>query len=411
MPCSACATSSLRSFLKALIKVELRTTVPVYSLNKFAVSRRHIHNSSVTRTQASPRDVEDRFLLEQASSIKLNDTFLPFDEDVKARTSQENAIDARPWRLQHSSMLQSAARTIRNPNIYGQELSLGPLSVLLTQSKPQTATSKEKSSAYETKGQQLFATELTGSNGNLSMPGPAGFRAVVMPQFARGVAEKDYPPVKHGVKGITQPPTKNGMEARFQNRDGKWDLCANISPSRKSVEFSSSTGRPRVSGSIQTRDVSDYRPREPWQVQKSALKAKFGPSGWSPRKRLSPDAIEGIRALHAQYPDKYTTPILAERFQVSSEAVRRILKSKWRANEEEESERRQRWDKRGAAIWSRLVETGIKPPKKWREMGIGRNHFKVRRGGESRASACESGNASAVGQEAGLGATLSDRIL
>lgn len=113
------------------------------------------------------------------------------------------------------------------------------------------------------------------------------------------------------------------------------------------------------------------REREVWQIQKSALAAKFGPQGWAPRKRLSPDALDGIRALHAQYPEKYTTPVLADQFKVSPEAIRRILKSKWRPSEEEEVDRRQRWDKRGEIIWSQMVEIGIKPPKKWREMGVG----------------------------------------
>ena len=115
-----------------------------------------------------------------------------------------------------------------------------------------------------------------------------------------------------------------------------------------------------------------YVTREAWQVQKTALLKKFGSSGWSPRKRLSPDALEGIRTLRSQYPDKYTTPVLAEHFQVSPEAIRRILKSKWKANEEEEAERRRRWDRRGENIWGQMVEIGIKPPKKWRVMGVGK---------------------------------------
>lgn len=32
----------------------------------------------------------------------------------------------------------------------------------------------------------------------------------------------------------------------------------------------------------------------------------------------------------------------------------------------------QRWDKRGERIWSNLVEMGVKPPKRWRDMGVGR---------------------------------------
>jgi len=113
--------------------------------------------------------------------------------------------------------------------------------------------------------------------------------------------------------------------------------------------------------------------REPWQVQKKALLEKFGSSGWSPRKRLSPDSLEGIRALHAQYPDKYTTPVLADQFKVSPEAVRRILKSKWRPNDDEEDSRRDRWNKRGVNIWSQMNELGIKPPRKWRDQGVGKS--------------------------------------
>ena len=126
-----------------------------------------------------------------------------------------------------------------------------------------------------------------------------------------------------------------------------------------------------VSSRIGTQRYKDQR--EPWQTQKKALSEKFGSTGWLPRKRLSPDTLEGIRALHGQYPDRFTTPILADQFKVSPEAIRRILKSKWRPNDEEEERRRQRWEKRGLNIWSQMVEMGIKPPKKWRDMGVGKS--------------------------------------
>lgn len=113
----------------------------------------------------------------------------------------------------------------------------------------------------------------------------------------------------------------------------------------------------------------EYAPL-PWQVQKKALEKKFGSSGWAPRKRLSPDALEGIRSLNSQFPEKFTTPVLANHFQVSPEAIRRILKSKWRPKEDEEVERHERWNKRGESIWRQMVEIGIKPPKKWRDMGL-----------------------------------------
>ncbi|KZL66050.1 mitochondrion organization and biogenesis protein [Colletotrichum incanum] len=112
--------------------------------------------------------------------------------------------------------------------------------------------------------------------------------------------------------------------------------------------------------------------REAWQIQKEALKKKF-PEGWNPRKRLSPDAIAGIKALHAQFPEEYTLRTLADKFEVSPEAIRRILKSKWQASPEEEEDRQERWFRRGVNVWSRYAELGMKPPSKWRREGVTRD--------------------------------------
>lgn len=71
--------------------------------------------------------------------------------------------------------------------------------------------------------------------------------------------------------------------------------------------------------------------------------------------------MEGIRALNAQYPDQFTTPVLAKKFEVSPEAIRRILKSKWRPTEQEAEARESRWEKRAETIWSAQAELGIKP--------------------------------------------------
>ena len=116
----------------------------------------------------------------------------------------------------------------------------------------------------------------------------------------------------------------------------------------------------------------DWTPllREHWQIDKEALAKKF-PDGWNPPKRLSPDAITGIRALHAQMPERYTTEALSNEFGVTAEAIRRILKSKWSPSPEEETDRQERWLRRGQQVWTRYAALGMKPPKPWREMGIG----------------------------------------
>jgi hypothetical protein len=116
----------------------------------------------------------------------------------------------------------------------------------------------------------------------------------------------------------------------------------------------------------------EEKPKPEWLKHKEAIKEKLNGEAWNPRKKLSPDTMEGIRHLHKTQPHKFTTPVLAQHFQVSPEAIRRILKSKWRPTDEEAEERLRRWDKRGERIWSNLVELGVKPPKKWREMGVGR---------------------------------------
>ena len=113
-------------------------------------------------------------------------------------------------------------------------------------------------------------------------------------------------------------------------------------------------------------ETTSNREEEEWQIQKKALKRKFGDKNWAPVKRLSPDAIEGVRALHAQDSEKYTTEVLAEEFMVSPEAIRRILKSRWRPTEEEQADRQNRWIRRGERIWSKKMSVGMKAPKKWR---------------------------------------------
>ncbi|KAI1825374.1 hypothetical protein F4861DRAFT_501818 [Xylaria intraflava] len=119
---------------------------------------------------------------------------------------------------------------------------------------------------------------------------------------------------------------------------------------------------------------------EPWEIQKRALKEKF-PDGWKPRKRVSPDAMSGIKALHAQFPQHYTTPVLAELFGVSAEAIRRILRSNWRPSAEEEEDRQNRWFNRGKGIWTQMAELGMKPPRRWRREGIVRApHWNEKKG-------------------------------
>ena len=91
-----------------------------------------------------------------------------------------------------------------------------------------------------------------------------------------------------------------------------------------------------------------YLPPTPAQAKahREAMKKAY-PDGWSPPRKLSRQAMDSLRALHATDPETFTTPMLASQFRISPEAVRRILKSKWEPTREErarmaERERRHR---------------------------------------------------------------------
>lgn len=73
----------------------------------------------------------------------------------------------------------------------------------------------------------------------------------------------------------------------------------------------------------------------PTEVSKhrEAIRKSF-PEGWSPPRKLSREAMDILRRLHHTDPESFSTPILAERFKISPEAVRRILKSKWEPSAE-----------------------------------------------------------------------------
>ncbi|WFD32492.1 asparagine--tRNA ligase [Malassezia sp. CBS 17886] len=74
------------------------------------------------------------------------------------------------------------------------------------------------------------------------------------------------------------------------------------------------------------------RPLPPWQVQKMALANKF-PDGWTPMTKLSHEAQDGVRLLHDADPARFSVRVLSERFRISPESVRRILKARWRPSE------------------------------------------------------------------------------
>lgn len=99
-----------------------------------------------------------------------------------------------------------------------------------------------------------------------------------------------------------------------------------------------------------------------WKSQKLALRDKFEGKGWNPKKKLSRTEMDSIRLLREQFPD-LTASDLGERFKVSPEAIRRILKSKWKPTESENTVIHQRWKERGERIKEMYETTYEEQPK------------------------------------------------
>jgi hypothetical protein len=118
-----------------------------------------------------------------------------------------------------------------------------------------------------------------------------------------------------------------------------------------------------------TEDIADKNPaphhqppsrrRTPkeYAAHRASLKKAF-PEGWSPPRKISREAMDGLRELHSFDPELFTTPVLADKFRISPEAVRRILKSKWVPTREQLTRyaERERQHKKRHVVASRLEE-------------------------------------------------------
>ncbi|PYI28536.1 hypothetical protein BP00DRAFT_428290 [Aspergillus indologenus CBS 114.80] len=166
----------------------------------------------------------------------------------------------------------------------------------------------------------------------------------------------------HRVPFTKRTDARGAGKERAKGSYSKTDSRGDRSKTILSEKTKPSEGKPKTWRDA-IKNTGPPKKKEHWQTQKAALKEKFK-EGWNPPKKLSPDAIEGIRHLHQVAPEQFTTPVLAEQFKVSPEAIRRILKSKWRASDKEMEDRRKRWERRHDRIWAHMTELGLRPPTK-----------------------------------------------
>lgn len=108
------------------------------------------------------------------------------------------------------------------------------------------------------------------------------------------------------------------------------------------------------------------RPRstlEGWMVKKALLQERLQGAVWNPKKKLSPAAREGIKALYKNHPE-YTMETLSQLFEISPEVVRRVVKSSWEPDAATQEARLQHWVRRGGRVFQRWEELGVVQTKK-----------------------------------------------
>ncbi|KAK6345488.1 Required for respiratory growth protein 9 mitochondrial [Orbilia javanica] len=95
-----------------------------------------------------------------------------------------------------------------------------------------------------------------------------------------------------------------------------------------------------------------------WKIHMDSVKTKLGGEKWNPFTRLSPAAVATLKQLKQENPGM-TVEEYAPIFKISPDALRRILKSKWMPTPEQETDRNERWKRRGKAVWQEWEEEGM----------------------------------------------------
>ncbi|KAF3284932.1 Required for respiratory growth protein 9 mitochondrial [Orbilia oligospora] len=110
-----------------------------------------------------------------------------------------------------------------------------------------------------------------------------------------------------------------------------------------------------------------------WKIHMDSVKSKLKGEKWNPFGRLSPAAVATLKQLKQENPGM-TVEEYAPIFKISPDALRRILKSKWMPTPEQETDRNERWKRRGKAVWQEWEEKGLvqkKKEKEKQEVGLG----------------------------------------
>ncbi|SJK98599.1 uncharacterized protein ARMOST_01867 [Armillaria ostoyae] len=126
---------------------------------------------------------------------------------------------------------------------------------------------------------------------------------------------------------------------------------------------------------IHRRKPSKAPTPEEYARHRKTMKQRF-PDGWNPPRKISREAMDGLRELHQFDGAKFSTKVLADKFKISPDAVRRILKGRWEPSRERRIEMRAK-ERQGTAEFVRLsrLRERLEAEKLWREKNMGDSHL------------------------------------
>jgi hypothetical protein len=355
-----CTTTALRTLIKDLtgltVKQQRQQAVPLYRTARTFSARASSRQLETSR--AVPAVGNDFLPFVSAGERKLPDQTIQESKNAVDEAASKEVVVDEDWHAEVDVVAQQAQSYDEDALVpLADRISTGGLEELLESS-------------------DTIAPTVVSSSIDKRPKYSLGRKAARLLRKQRRIETNEWKPSAHWqateVEGSGAG--KQSVLGKIEAMDGpsiapkKFKVVAEKKPKNVEVGISAKERQPKAKARIPPALLQDKN--EAWKIQKAALVNKFGEKGWQPRKRLSPDTLEGIRALHKSDPAAYSTEMLADHFKITPEAIRRILKSKWRPNEDEVEQRRLRWEKRGVKKWEEMAKDGAKPPAKWRAQGV-----------------------------------------
>lgn len=395
-PACACRTSALRTFIRSVAQIHVPTETlartPWHEVRRQTQRRATISRSAGLGLQHRMVHTDTDI----ASSAKDEDFERASAQTERQPLPQEASAETR---LETDIKLESSAEeaSARVENVENTEEAIAKAEEQAV--APEILSQESNSQDAQTETDTLFQLKKRGPKVEQGNKMKLKREARIAARLARLKASEEHfasllPDLPSGqpVEDVPTAPGPNAVASfgeEFDTTDGKrkrseQEIARRMKKkedqrkrayeeklARKKAEQARGEDRPaREQRFMRDGDRPSNKPS--WAAQKEALKKKF-PDGWRPHKRLSPDALSGIRALNQQFPDMFTTEVLSQRFEMSPEAIRRILRTKWEPSADEDEDRQRRWFNRGVAIWEKYEALGIKAPRRWREAAMMKN--------------------------------------